>query len=61
MPFMPIRPALDALAAVAGQGRASRLYRGVRERGLASGVDAYNYTPTEMGVFGIGLECEPPR
>jgi zinc protease len=54
-------PALDALATVSGQGRAARLYRGVRERGLASGVGSFNYTPTELGVFGVGLECEPDR
>jgi zinc protease len=51
-------PALDALAMVLGQGRASRLYRGVREQGLASSIQAYNYTPAEIGVFGIGLEAE---
>ncbi|MFP4624259.1 MAG: M16 family metallopeptidase [Gemmatimonadota bacterium] len=54
-------PALDALSVVLGQGRASRLYRGVRERGLASSIDAYNYTPGEIGVFGISLEAEPER
>lgn len=52
-------PALDALAMVLGQGRASRLYQGVREQGLASSIQAYNYTPSEIGVFGIGLEAEP--
>jgi zinc protease len=57
----PDTATLDALALVAGQGRASRLYRGVRERGLASSVHAYNYTPTEIGVFGVSLECEPER
>jgi zinc protease len=57
----PRTPALDALAMVLGQGRASRLYRGVREEGLASAVDAFNYTPTEIGVFGMGLEAEPHR
>ncbi|HSH45124.1 MAG TPA: insulinase family protein, partial [Longimicrobiales bacterium] len=57
----PDTPALDVLAALLGQGRASRLYRGVRERGHASEIDAYNYTPTEIGVFGISLECEPAR
>lgn len=57
----PDTPALDALAMVLGHGRASRLYRHVRERGLASSVDAYNYTPTEIGVFGVGIECEPAR
>src|SRR5205814_10352585 len=40
-------PALDLLAMVLGAGRASRLYRAVRERKLASGVSAYDYTPTE--------------
>ena len=53
--------ALDVLAGVLGQGRASRLYRSVRERGLATGIDAYNYTPTEIGVFGVSIECEPER
>lgn len=57
----PDTPALDALAGILGQGRASRLYRGVREAGLVSGIDAYNYTPSEIGVFGISLECEPER
>lgn len=55
----PDTPALDVLAGLLGQGRASRLFRGVRERGHASDIDAYNYTPTEIGVFGISLECEP--
>jgi len=51
--------ALDVLAVVLGQGRASQLYRNVREAGLASGVTAHNYTPTELGVFGITAEAEP--
>jgi zinc protease len=54
-------PAMDALAVILGQGRASRLYRGVRDQGLVSSIDAYNYTPREIGVFGISLECEPER
>ena len=52
-------PALDLLATVLGQGRASRLYREVREKGLVSGVSAHNYTPTELGVFGVSAEAEP--
>ena len=47
----PDTPVLDLLAAVLGGGRASRLYRSVRERRLASAVSAYNYTPTDVGVF----------
>ncbi len=48
--------ALDVLAVVLGQGRASRLYGGVRERGLVSAISAYNYTPTDVGVFGVSAE-----
>ena len=52
-------PALDVLALVLGQGRASWLYRNVRDAGLASGISSYNYSPTELGVFGITAESEP--
>ena len=52
-------PALDLLAVILGQGRASRLYRNVRDKGLASAVSAHNYTPTELGVFGISADVEP--
>jgi zinc protease len=55
----PDTPSLDLLAAVLGSGRASRLYRAVRERRLASSVSAYNYTPTEIGVFVIHAETPP--
>ena len=49
-------PLLDLAASVLGAGRASRLYRAVRERQLAASVSAYNYTPTELGVFVIHAE-----
>src|SRR5438477_7441632 len=55
----PDTPALDLLASVLGSGRASRLYRAVRERRLASSVSAYNYTPTEIGVFVVHAETTP--
>jgi zinc protease len=51
-------PVLDVLALVLGQGRASRLYRNVREAGLVSSISAHNYTPTEVGVFTISAEAE---
>ncbi len=57
----PDSAALDVLALVLGQGRASRLYRGVREAGLVTGISAHNYTPRHIGVFGISAECEPAR
>lgn len=50
---------LDLLAIVLGQGRASRLYRGVRDAGRVSTIAAYNYTPTEIGVFGISAKLLP--
>ena len=55
----PHTPHLDLLATVLGTGRASRLYRAVRERALASSIAAYNYTPTELGVFVVQAEAPP--
>jgi zinc protease len=57
----PDTAALDLLAVVLGSGRASRLYRAVRERRLASSVSSYNYTPTEIGVFVVHAETSPDR
>ena len=57
----PDTPVLDVAAAVLGTGRASRLYRAVRERKLASSVSAYDYTPTEIGVFVVHAETEPDK
>lgn len=54
-------PALDLLATVLGQGRGARLYRQVREAGHVHAVGAYNYTPADIGVFGISAELEPSR
>lgn len=53
-------PALDVLAVALGQGRASRLYRHVRDAGAVAAISAYNYTPTSIGIFGIGAELDPP-
>ncbi len=52
-------PGLDILSVVLGGGRASRLYRAVRERKLASSVSAYDYTPTSIGVFVVHAETPP--
>ena len=54
-------PLLDVAASVLAAGRSSRLYRAVRERQLASSVSAYNYTPTEIGVFVMHTEGDPAR
>ena len=52
-------PVLDLLAVVLGQGRASRLYRAVRETGRVQEIGASHYAPTELGVFTIGAVAEP--
>ena len=52
-------PLLDLAALILGAGRGSRLYRAVRERQLATSVTAYDYSPTELGVFVIHAECPP--
>ena len=49
-------PALDLSGAVLGTGRASRLYRAVRDRQLASTVSAWNYTAGDVGVFVVHAE-----
>jgi zinc protease len=54
-------PPLDLLAAVLSAGRASRLYRAVRERRLASSIVAYDYTPGELGVFVVHAAARPER
>ncbi len=55
----PDTPILDVVATALGAGRASRLYRAVRERKLASSISAYDYTPTELGVFVVHAETPP--
>lgn len=55
----PDAPLLDLAATVLGGGRASRLYRAVRDRKLAASVSAYNYTPNELGVFVMHAETPP--
>lgn len=54
-------PALDVVSHILAAGRASRLYRAVRERRLASSITAYNYSPTELGVFVVQAEMPPDR
>ncbi len=53
----PDSAALDLAGVALGTGRASRLYRAVRERQLASSVSAWNYTAGDVGVFVTGAEA----
>ena len=54
-------PVLDFAGHVLAAGRASRLYRALREKQLVSSVSAYNYSPTELGVFVIHAETPPEK
>jgi zinc protease len=60
-PLHPDSAPLDLAAAVLAAGRGSWLYRSLREPGLATGVSAYNYAPTELGVFSVNADLEPER
>ncbi|TFG49456.1 MAG: insulinase family protein, partial [Gemmatimonadales bacterium] len=60
-PLDPRAIPLDLVAAVLGAGRGSRLYRAIREPGLASSVSAWHYAPTELGVFSIDATCPAER
>lgn len=54
-------PVLDLASLVLGAGRASRLYRAVRDRKLAASIGAGNYTPTDVGVFSVQAEMHADR
>ena len=58
----PDVPALDVLSTILGDGRSSRLYRRVREEaGLAFGVSAFSYTPSDPGLLGIDATVDPKK
>ncbi len=58
----PDMPALDVLATVLGGGRSSRLYQNVREKkGVVNSADAWTYTPTDMGIFGISAVVDADK
>jgi zinc protease len=52
---------LDLAAAVLASGRGSWLYQQLRETGTVTGVGAYHYSPTEIGVFTAGADLPPER
>jgi zinc protease len=55
----PDSPALELAGTILGSGRASRGYRAIRERELASGVSAFHYTSGNAGVFVVHAETPP--
>ncbi len=50
-------PALELAGVALGTGRASRLYRAVRDQQLASSVSAWHYTAGDVGVFTVHAEA----
>ncbi len=58
----PDAPALDLLAALAGNGRSSRLAREIKDRRkLAHEISAWSFTPLDPGLFGLQAVCDPGR
>ena len=60
-PLHPDAPPLDVAAAVLASGRGSWLQRALRETGIVTSISAYNYAPTELGIFGVSADLEPER
>lgn len=54
-------PALELAGIILGAGRASRFYRAVRERQLATGVSSYAYSSGDVGVFVVHAETPPEK
>ncbi|MBN1676524.1 MAG: insulinase family protein [Kiritimatiellae bacterium] len=58
----PDTPALDVLAAVAGQGRSSQLVQRIKEeKKLAHAIGAWSMTPKEPGLFVISATYDPEK
>ncbi len=58
----PDAAALDVLAAVAGQGRSSRLEQRIKEdEQLSFTIDAYSFTPKDPGLFIISATLAPDK
>jgi len=58
----PDAAALDILANIAGQGRASRLHRSlVEDRKLLHSISVWSYTPGRSGLFGLSASFDPDR
>ncbi len=54
--------ALDVLASIVGDGRASRLYQSVKDQqNLVYEISAFNYTPQYRGWFGITAQTDEDK
>jgi zinc protease len=52
---------LDVSSFILGQGRDSRLYRAVVDKGLADSIGSYSYTPDKAGLFFITATLDASR
>ena len=57
----PDAAALDLAALILGSGRASWLYRALRDPGLVTSIGAAHFTPTEVGVFSVAAQLDAAR
>lgn len=56
----PDVPALDVAAVALGHGRSARLYQRMREElGLVHSIDAWCWSPSDTGLFGMDALLEP--
>ncbi len=58
----PDIPALEILATLLGNGRSARLFQEVREKkALVNSVEAWTYSPGEMGLFGLSANVNAEK
>lgn len=60
-PLDPDETPLEMAAAVLSTGRGSRLYRRLRERGIATAAGAGHYSQGDVGVLAIHADGDPRR
>lgn len=54
-------PPLDLATAILSTGRGSRLYRRLREPGVALSASAWGFTPGDLGLIGLGADAAPDK
>ncbi len=60
-PLHPDSLPLEVAGTILGSGRGSWLQQSLRNSGIVSSVSAYQFAPTELGVFGVGASLEPDK
>jgi zinc protease len=60
-PLDPAESPLEMAAGILATGRGSRLYRRLRETGIATSVGAWHYSQERVGVFAVHASGDPSR